>query len=90
MLVYVDTNIYLDYFQNRQDRLRPLGEFVFQFFRRSLKCEFEIVVSDFVLEELHKKVTIKQQEEFFKPLYAKNKIHKIRVLCIKTYVWWLK
>ena len=78
MLVYVDTNVYLDYFENRTDRLRPLGEFAFQFFRRTEKCEFEIVVSDFVLEELSKRIDEKQQEEFFKPLYRKEKIHEIK------------
>ena len=52
MRIYVDTNIYLDYFLNRTDRLRPLGDFAFELFRRTISCEFEIILSDWVEQEL--------------------------------------
>ncbi len=52
--VYVDTNVYLDYFEGRTDGIRPLGEFAYSFFRRALGCEFEIVISDLVIRELKK------------------------------------
>jgi len=44
--IYVDANIYLDYLEERTDRIRPLDEFAFKIFRRALECEFEIVISD--------------------------------------------
>lgn len=53
-LIYLDTNIYLDYLENREDRLRPLGEFAFRLFQRTLKCEFKIIFSDLVNKELEK------------------------------------
>ncbi len=50
--IYADANIFLDYLENRTDNIRSLGEFAFQLFRRTLECEFFIVSSDWVLEEL--------------------------------------
>ncbi|MCK4327713.1 MAG: PIN domain-containing protein [Candidatus Diapherotrites archaeon] len=78
-VVYVDTNVYLDYFENRCDRLRPLGEFAFQFFRRALKCEFEIVMSDHVMDELESVVSIETIDMFLEPLKKKNKIKLVFV-----------
>lgn len=53
-LIYCDTNVYLDYFFDRRDNIRPLGEFAFQVFRRTFGCEFRIAVSDWLLEEIGK------------------------------------
>jgi len=50
--VYVDTNIFLDYFLNRSDRLRPLGEFAFNVFKKAFLKELKIVISDWTLSEL--------------------------------------
>ncbi len=60
MLIYLDTNIYLDWLEGRTDRLRPLGEFAFSIIKRAISCEFEIVVSDFVISELSKFVNEKE------------------------------
>jgi predicted nucleic acid-binding protein len=51
-LIYLDTNIYIDYFKNRADYLRPLGEFAFQLLKRTFGCEFKIVISGVVIKEL--------------------------------------
>lgn len=50
--LYIDTNVYLDYLLGRKDRLRPIGEFAFELLRRAVNCEFEILISDVVLDEL--------------------------------------
>ncbi|MDO8627229.1 MAG: hypothetical protein Q7K42_02080 [Candidatus Diapherotrites archaeon] len=50
--IYLDTNVYLDYLEDRVDTIRPLGEFTAQVFKRTLECEFEIAYSDWVLREL--------------------------------------
>ena len=52
LLIYIDTNVYIDLFEKRTDRLRPLDEFAFQLFRRVFDCEFNIVISSLVVEEL--------------------------------------
>ena len=49
---YLDTAIWMDYFENRGNGIKPLGEFAFLFLK---KCEREgarVIVSDKVTEEL--------------------------------------
>jgi len=43
-------------FEDRTDGLHPLGEFAFQLLKRTFNCEFEIVVSDWVLKEMEKQI----------------------------------
>jgi predicted nucleic acid-binding protein len=53
-LVYVDTNIYLDFLEDRKNKLgKPLGPSAFEFFRRAAQCEFDILISKKVLSELY-------------------------------------
>ncbi len=54
---YLDTNIWLDYFENRSDGLRPLGEFAYQFLKNCVKFHCEIHYSDFTLYELNNKLS---------------------------------
>lgn len=51
-LIYPDTNFYIDYFENRVDRLRPLGEFAYNLLRKSMLCEYKIILSSLVIDEL--------------------------------------
>ena len=51
-IIYIDANIYIDHFDGRIDKLRPLGEFAFNLLRRTLDCEFKIIFSSLVLDEL--------------------------------------
>ncbi len=52
--IYLDTNIYLDYFENRHDNIRPLGFFAYNLIRRCIEGKLKIVVSDWVVEEFEK------------------------------------
>ena len=52
--IYLDTNIYLDYFENRHDNIRPLGFFAYNLIRRCIEGKFKIVVSDWIVEEFGK------------------------------------
>ena len=49
---YVDTSVWSDYFGNRSDGIRPLGEFAFQFLRRCQKNKWAVLVSPEVEKEL--------------------------------------
>src|SRR3989338_6646567 len=73
-LIYVDTNIYLDYFEGRTDSLRPLGEFAFQIFQRTLSCEFTIVFSGLILKELYNHMNTEDLHSLLDELKEKNKI----------------
>ncbi|PIU30138.1 hypothetical protein COT07_02335 [Candidatus Woesearchaeota archaeon CG07_land_8_20_14_0_80_44_23] len=51
---YVDTLIWRDYYENRRDRFRPLGEWAFEFFKKAICEESLIFCSDFIERELLK------------------------------------
>lgn len=52
MRVYVDTNCYMDIFENRYDGYIPLAEFSYQVFRRIRERGDTLIVSDWLEHEL--------------------------------------
>lgn len=55
--IYCDTNIYLDYLQDRSNLFgRNIGDRAFKVFSRALGCEFEIAVSTWNLAELKRNI----------------------------------
>jgi len=52
MKFYVDTSIWRDYYEDRVDNLRPLGEFAFNFFKFCKLNDYKIIISKFVVDEL--------------------------------------
>ncbi len=62
---YLDTAIWRDYFEDRKDGLRPLGEFAFQFLRECKRGGNELLVSDTVIFELEAGVSKEQVKEIF-------------------------
>ena len=73
-LIYLDTNIYLDYWGDRRDKFRPLGEFAYTVLRRSVECEFMILTSDLVLNELRGLIEDAEIKEVFSNLKESNKL----------------
>lgn len=51
---YLDTAIWRDYFEDRKDGIRPLGEFAFQFLKNCEKKGCVVLYSEFVVHELRK------------------------------------
>ena len=49
---YLDTCIWRDYFENRIDNFRPLGEWAFKLIKKIIAEGGEILYSDLVIEEL--------------------------------------
>jgi len=49
---YLDTAIWRDYFEDRKDGIRPLGEFAFQFLKRCEERKDFVIVSTAVRKEL--------------------------------------
>ncbi|RMF89313.1 MAG: PIN domain-containing protein [Methanobacteriota archaeon] len=85
-LIYLDTNIYLDYWSGRSDKLRPLGEFAYAVHRRSVECEFTILASDLVLTELRRSIDDGEIKEVFSSLKECHKllIEKVGDSDVKT------
>ena len=73
--IYLDTNIYMDYCDERRDSIRPLNEIAFEVLRRTLSCEFEIVISDWVIDEVKKNLENRiTMENLIAELKAKGKL----------------
>ena len=54
MKIYVDTNVYLDYLLDRKNRNgKDLSRSAFDVFKRAVACEFYIILSYHLLNELH-------------------------------------
>ncbi len=62
MKFYVDTSVWRDYFEDRGNGIRPLGEFAFRFLRKCQKDKATIIVSDIVIEELRRGLSEEQIE----------------------------
>ena len=73
--IYVDANVYLDYFEERTNGIRPLNDFAFKIFERTLECEFEIVISDATINEIERHYkTASRANILFEELIRKGKI----------------
>lgn len=75
--IYIDTNVYLDYFWGRKDYLRDLGDFAFLVLRKSLDCRYKIVISDWLTFEMDKYIEKSKSNVLLEQLKAKNKIVNI-------------
>ena len=49
---YLDTSIWRDYYENRTDNLRPLGEWALELFKMIRDNKDKIICSDIVISEL--------------------------------------
>jgi len=78
-LIYIDSNVYLDYLENRVDRLRPLGEFALRLIQRALECEFKIIISSLVIEEVEKHVTRDRVDAITDDLKGVGKLIRIEI-----------
>lgn len=65
MRFYIDTSIWMDYYENRRDRFRPLGEWAFRLFKKIEKDNDVVLCSDFVVDELTDKYTEDKIKEIF-------------------------
>lgn len=76
-LIYIDTNVYLDLFLNRQSKYLSYADISQSIFNRSVSCEFYILISDLVIYELRKKVEKKDLDDFFHSLSYKLRFTEV-------------
>lgn len=62
---YLDTSIWRDYFEDREDNLRPLGEFAFRFLKECGKKDCAVLYSDLVVAELESHYSKESVAEVF-------------------------
>jgi len=71
--IYVDTNIYLDFLLDRKNHGKP----AYGLFRRAMNCEFSILVSHKILEELYGNIELSKTKMLITMLKPKLTVIKV-------------
>lgn len=64
---YLDTAIWRDYFEDRKDGIRPLGEFAFRFLKDCEKKGCIVLYSETVVHELKRDYSDERIQQVFSP-----------------------
>lgn len=76
---YIDTSIWRDFYENRSDKLRPLGEWAYQLFVKITKEKEEVLYSELVIKEMSIEYTLAKIEEIFRIIHDKGLLHKVEI-----------
>ncbi|MBI4919077.1 PIN domain-containing protein [archaeon] len=77
MKYYIDTSIWRDLHENREDKFRPLGEWAFEFFKRVILNKEIVLFSDLVVDELSIEYTKEEIELIFSIVSKVNLLEKV-------------
>lgn len=77
-IIYVDANVYINFFKWEYDRWRCLGELAIMMFNRILEGEFHLAISDFLIYELKLHVDSKIVDDFLKQFKEKNLLIEVQ------------
>lgn len=76
---YLDASIWRDYYENRSDKFRPLGDWAFALLSKLIENGDFIIISDFVIEELEIKYSEQEIACIFGIIQRENLLIKIRI-----------
>ncbi|MCK4670221.1 MAG: type II toxin-antitoxin system VapC family toxin [Nanoarchaeota archaeon] len=62
---YLDTCIWMDYFENRSDKFRPLGDWALMLINKIIQEESLFVLSDHLLDEIKKQYNLEKLNKIF-------------------------
>lgn len=62
---YIDSCIWKDYFENRSDRFRPLGDWALRLINKIIKEDDLFLFSDHLMNELNKQYSSEDLNKFF-------------------------
>lgn len=62
---YLDACIWRDYFDNRSDKLRPIGEWAFKLIKKIIDNNDLFIISDKLLEELREEYSFEKLNNLF-------------------------
>jgi hypothetical protein len=80
MRYYVDACIWRDFLEAREDNLKPLGEFAFQFLKYAMTCKHTVLYSELVLEELKIEYKVQEIEKYcFESLKDMRLLEKVLI-----------
>jgi len=80
---YIDTSIWRDYYENRADNLRPLGEWAFEFFKKMNEERNIVLFSDLVVEELLIEYSRDEIEEILRILHRGGALKKVEISAVQ-------
>jgi len=75
MKYYIDACIWRDYFEDRKDRFRPLGEWAFKFIKKIIEEEGIFVISDHLLIELESYMSSEEIKDLFEIVPEKLRLY---------------
>jgi len=76
---YLDSSIWRDYCENREDRFRPLGEWALRLINKTIENKDIIIYSDFVIEELKIKYSEEEIKKIFEVIDKRNLLLKVDI-----------
>ena len=62
---YIDTSIWRDYYENRKDKFRPLGEWALRLFQFIIENKYDILYSELIIEELSNEYSVEKINKIF-------------------------
>ena len=80
--IYLDANIYLDYFLDRSDNVLPIGLYASKLLNEAVSCKYLVLVSKTVIDEICKVLRIEESavfEKIFPDLIEANKILNVEL-----------
>ncbi len=79
MKFYIDTSVWRDYFEDRKDNLRPLGQFAFEFLAKIKRNKDRVVYSELIIKELLNVFNKDVITEIFKILKEDELLDEIKI-----------
>ena len=76
---YIDTSIWRDYYENRSDKFRPLGDWALRFINKVLENGDYILYSNFVIEELKVKYCEEEINKILEIVSKRNLLLKVDI-----------
>jgi predicted nucleic acid-binding protein len=76
---YIDTAIWRDLHENRQDKFRPLGEWAFQFIKKIIEKKDVVLYSELVVDELSKDYNEQEIKQIFEIVASTNLLNYVYI-----------
>ena len=76
---YLDSSIWRDYYENRSDKFRPLGEWAFKLINKIIEDKDFILYSDLVIKELEIKYKEEEINNILEIIQKRNLLIKVNI-----------
>lgn len=78
--IYVDTNIFLDFWLDRKTKIAPAGLFAEKMFEDLTECKYFLVTSNYIMMEIKENINFFEEvRDLFETLRSAEKIKVIKI-----------